>query len=274
MTMTSRPSILIALIVAVILFLAPATTSAFSISDAVNSTVTGLQNGLQAGLSRRDPLSPKDEEPPLCTVTSATSGNFFDLRPLIRTKTEGTDLHVRGLDYHANFSINICSPTLQDASDVVGLADPTNVSGFYVGADNKRYSIGEFSGNPFFRGRKLVLEYHGGSPCPNNDKDRKASIFTLACERELIQSKMTIQYVGNLHECAYFFEIRTPYACPVINTETLSPISIFTVIFFVAVCVYCVAGAVFQRRILHSGPSHFLMYCLRAPFSLLRRLLK
>jgi len=84
------------------------------------------------------PEKPVDPE---CTVTSPFSENFFDLRKLRRHKATPpqTDWHVRGLDYGANFSINICSPVLADIAPEGANGD---AAGAFYEKDGKVYSIG------------------------------------------------------------------------------------------------------------------------------------
>jgi len=53
-----------------------------------------------------------------------------------------TDWDVNGHDYRHNFTLNICNPVLSDYSDVVGVGDQTNVSGYYVDSDRRKISIG------------------------------------------------------------------------------------------------------------------------------------
>lgn len=98
----------------------------------------------------------KKEPDPDCTVTNPTTGEFFDLRPLIRRESDKfrfnlgysnnrTDWNINGHDYKHNFTLNICEPVLSDYSDVVGVNDHTNVSGYYTDSDGKKMSIGSLS---------------------------------------------------------------------------------------------------------------------------------
>ena len=76
---------------------------------------------------------PKKEPDPDCTTTNPSTGEFFDLRPLIRHEsdkyrllsrrslTTRTDWPINGHDYGHNFTLNICEPVLSDYSDVVGV---------------------------------------------------------------------------------------------------------------------------------------------------------
>ncbi|KAK3399525.1 mannose-6-phosphate receptor binding domain-containing protein [Sordaria brevicollis] len=118
-----------------------------------------------------------------CVATS-TSGAFFDLRPDIAvvpekdvklprgTRTE--DYIARGYDYGYNITLNICAPVVKGVEDVVGLTSEgwSTVGGYYE-KGGKTYSLGQQSGALTPRGRKLVLQYTGGSPCePPDDKDK------------------------------------------------------------------------------------------------------
>ncbi|OJD17027.1 hypothetical protein AJ78_02871 [Emergomyces pasteurianus Ep9510] len=114
-----------------------------------------------------------------CTIFSPTTGAYFDLNtialspPEIKNgkKVHNSDReeswHARGYDYPANFTINICSPVIEDLKDVVGVEKSkwANVSAYYT-LDGKQYSIGQQASELVFRGRKLTLNYTDGSPCP------------------------------------------------------------------------------------------------------------
>ncbi|KAK3295440.1 mannose-6-phosphate receptor binding domain-containing protein [Chaetomium fimeti] len=123
-----------------------------------------------------------------CVATS-TNGAFFDLRPDAAVAVvEGEKPHkgiptedytARGWDYGSNFTINVCNAAVKTAEDVVGVDEALwkNVSAYYE-ADGKVYSLGQQSDNLVPRGRKLVLQYTGGSPCGTSDKskDKRASV--------------------------------------------------------------------------------------------------
>jgi len=53
-----------------------------------------------------------------------------------------SDWIINGHDYDHNFTMNICEPLLADYSDVVGVTDRTNVSGFYIDRHGKKISLG------------------------------------------------------------------------------------------------------------------------------------
>ncbi|KAK4099031.1 mannose 6-phosphate receptor domain-containing protein [Parathielavia hyrcaniae] len=123
-----------------------------------------------------------------CVATS-TNGAFFDLRPDAAVvvsedskppKGVPTEDYVaRGWDYGSNFTLNVCNPVVKRVDDVVGVDKALwrNISAYYE-TKGKIYSLGQQSGTLVPRGRKLVLQYTGGSPCGASDKskDRRASV--------------------------------------------------------------------------------------------------
>jgi cation-dependent mannose-6-phosphate receptor len=129
-----------------------------------------------------------------CTAQSS-SGSFFDLRPDIAVR-EGADnsLHApvvdylaRGFDYGANFTLNICEPVVKKLDGVIGVKEEAwkNISAFYEHKGDV-YSLGLQSGELVPRGKKLVLQYSGGSPCGNSkgkDKVKRGNVHNGASYR-------------------------------------------------------------------------------------------
>ncbi|KAK4172517.1 mannose-6-phosphate receptor binding domain-containing protein [Triangularia setosa] len=120
-----------------------------------------------------------------CVATATTgAGAFFDLRPDTAVVVpEGEkppkglpieDYVARGWDYGSNFTLNFCSPVVKKVEDVVGLDKDLwqNVSAYYE-TKGKVYALGLSDGNLVPRGRKLVLQYSGGSPCGLSDEEGK-----------------------------------------------------------------------------------------------------
>ncbi|RWA12889.1 hypothetical protein EKO27_g2222 [Xylaria grammica] len=123
-----------------------------------------------------------------CTASS-TSGSFFDLRPdaAIKPKPDGsrpshsrgaplTDYKARGFDYGSNFTLNICNAVVEPIEDVKGIEESKwqNISAYYI-SQGDYYSLGFQSANPVTRGKELVLQYTGGSPCGTR-KSRSRSL--------------------------------------------------------------------------------------------------
>ncbi|KAF2660782.1 mannose 6-phosphate receptor domain-containing protein [Lophiostoma macrostomum CBS 122681] len=234
-----------------------------------------------------------------CTVRSPSTDRFFDLNPIHRAPSEegkkhkdGDEgsWHAKGYDYGANFTINFCGPVVEELDDVADLDKSLwkNVSAFYEKGD-KQYAIGLESYEPLFRGRKLVLNYTGGSLCPSysskrhlhdpvslsereiiggggSDEDdddapkkhpsdgkrRKTTIISLLCEKDPL-AKTSFSFVAAVDDCTYFFEGRSPYACGGVQAETqaLSPGGVFGVIVIIAILVYVAGGCVYQRTVMH-----------------------
>lgn len=150
---------------------------------------------LYLSLTSADPAPAKASDTPRepCTIRSPTSGAFFDLNPLhVLPPGESKSKHPReiswnttGHDYGYNFTMNFCGPVLENITDVVGVDESAwkNVSAFYK-ADGKIYSLGQENHEPVLRGRKLVLNYTGGSPCGASSKSRRS--VDLLSEREII----------------------------------------------------------------------------------------
>ena len=188
-----------------------------------------------------------------CVARSPTTGLYYDLNAISLTPPESKDgakIHkgdrdeswqARGHDYGTNFTINICSPVIEDVEDVEGVEKSRwkNVSAYYE-KSGKVYSIGcvlrrititnvfentnkiwhrQQASDPFFRGRKLVLNYTDGSPCPAASSDRysnprtKSTIMSFLCDRDAHASQTAVSFVGTMDECTYFFEVRSSVAC-------------------------------------------------------------
>lgn len=228
-----------------------------------------------------------------CTLHSPNTGAYFDLNTISVLPPEERDgnnvhgeqreesWHARGYDHGANFTINICAPTIEKLDDVVGVEKERwqNVSAFYK-MDGKTYSIGQQSSLPIFRGRKLVLNYTDGSPCDetshtkreiigggdedghkDEDKDkkpgtsrRKSTIMSFLCDRDLVTPAAAISFVGSLDHCTYVFEVRSAAACGGVAASAdggLGPAGLFGIIAAIAVAVYIIGGCVYQRTVMH-----------------------
>lgn len=125
-----------------------------------------------------------------CTASS-TSGAFFDLRPDIALKKNAdgskpahsngaplVDYKAKGYDYGSNFTLNICGAVVEPVDEVLGV-DPgkwQNISAYYTSKGDV-YSLGLQSGNLISRGKELVLQYTGGSPCGKSKKSVDSANF-------------------------------------------------------------------------------------------------
>lgn len=222
-----------------------------------------------------------------CTVSSAT-GSFYDLRklsilPPVEGKKPGKhdktdDWKARGYDYaegKANFTLNICAPVVAPVDEFEGISKSLykNVSAYYQ-LGSKTYSIGQTSSNLTLRGRRLVLQYYNGSPCDSSnkkrswddddddekdDKDkstirRKSTIISFHCDKDPLATQATASFVGAIDECSYHFEVLSKDACVTAEPakQTVGPGAVFTIIGAIALLVYFVGGAVYQRNVVHA----------------------
>jgi len=168
--------------------------------------------------------SPISEEPKLnpCAAIHPLTNGYFDLSELSSINKENiVAFGAKGHDYNTNFTLGICSSPLKPNVDVHNNynghfakyhINSSEVGGFYTDEFNEKYSIGNFNSTPIFRGKKLTLTYNNGSYCPNGI-DKKSTILSFICDRE-IAAKANVAFVGVLHDCDYFFEVRTVHACP------------------------------------------------------------
>ncbi|OQD71369.1 hypothetical protein PENPOL_c001G05495 [Penicillium polonicum] len=226
------------------------------------------------GLSSASYSSHLEDDAP-CVARSPTTGLYFDLNAISLSPPEmkdgkllkdarNTSWYAKGHDYPANFTINICAPVIENVTDVVGIESSRwkNVSAYYE-RDDKRYSIGQQASEPFFRGRKLVLNYTNGSPCPddynmgssNVSTRTKSTVMSFLCDRDAAPNVATASFVGSMDECSYFFEVRSSAACGGIavdpNAGGLGPGGVFGVIMVIAIAVYLIGGCAYQRTVMH-----------------------
>lgn len=240
--------------------------------------------------------TPSDSKEPLqdpCTIHSALSGSFYDVRPLMLTDT-GTktqaatneSYHARGYDYGANFSINICGPVVEDLKNVDGIqrSRVANISAFYRDPnDDTVYSLGETNHNLTIRGRKLLLNYTNGSPCPELDEygdpieskalherelldgdtgktkravRRRSTILSFICDTSpALSTSPRISFLAAPDHCSYIFEVRSRFACagatPSHEKGTLGPAGVFAMILGIGVMAYLIGGIVYQRNVMH-----------------------
>jgi cation-dependent mannose-6-phosphate receptor len=133
------------------------------------------------------------------------------------------------------------------------------------------------SSQPLFRGRKLVLNYTNGSPCPDvpadslnseslnrrkalsdssdsTPKRTKSTILSFLCDPSPLTNTPSISFVGTPDSCAYFFEVRSASSCgghASDKTQTLSPLGVFGIIAAIAVAAYLIGGCAYQRIVLN-----------------------
>ena len=233
--------------------------------------------------SCRSSFAAIDSKAPLkaCTIHLASTGSFFDLRPLQLT-LDGTkyqaasneSYHAKGYDYPANFTMNFCGSVVESLEDVEGVSTSKmkNVSAYYKDLRGDIYSIGQQNDELLFRGKKLLLNYTMGSPCPDLDEDgkpidadliaskankrRKSTMLSFICDTTpLVSTRPAISFLGSPDHCTYVFEVRSRSACGGTTQSeekgTLGPGAVFSLIACIALLVYLIGGIVYQRSVLH-----------------------
>lgn len=225
-----------------------------------------------------------------CTVSSS-AGSFYDLRslsilPPLDGKKPGKndkidDWRARGYDYadgKTNFTLNICAPVVDPVKHVKNLDEDqwTNVSAYYKHGKDI-ISIGQMSSNLTLRGRRLVLQYTGGSVCDSdrkrstwdddeddeddkkkgktNGERRKSTIISFHCDKDPLATLATASFVGtDPDECSYHFEVLSKAACITAEPakQSVGPGAVFGIIAVIAILVYFLGGAFYQRNVVHA----------------------
>lgn len=180
------------------------------------------------------------DDPSFCSVTNPITGQYIDLSqlssspntPTAKKQYKGSSNEPKtrwlvkgyGSDIDKNFTISICSsPVVKDDKDISS-SKLTNMTGAYYSFNDTKQneintvSIGDFNTQPKLLGnKKLTLQYEEGSICPNG-VDHKSTLLNFVCDRDII-TRAQINYIGNSHNCSYFFEVRSIYACPTANKK-------------------------------------------------------
>ena len=204
-------------------------------------------------LSAGDSSGGDDDKLEPCTIRHPTTKEFYDLRGLARSPDEknAVDWHANGHDYGSgNFTINVCHTLIDTPKSLAKTAG--NVSAMYRDEDGEYQSVGQVSTQLKFQGKKLILEYDNGSECPGKTSYKKSSLIVFTCD-PLMVGTAAVSFVGQLHDCSYFFEYKTSRACATTShvESALSPGYVFLIIFLVALAVYMVGGCMYSRAVLH-----------------------
>lgn len=84
---------------------------------------------------------------------------------------------------------------------------------------------------------------------------RKSATISFHCERDPLKALAVASFVGvDPSECAYFFEVRSPYACAgsePVELGGVGPGGVFGIIGLIAIVVYFAGGVVYNRNVAH-----------------------
>ena len=263
---------------------------------AIVATITAISSTSLAASSSSGPTVPLLDP---CTIHSSLTGGNYDVRPLTLKEpgaksaaATNESYHSRGYDYGANFTINICGPVVEELEDVEGVSrrEWSNIAAYYRDpADETIYSLGEVNQNLTIRGRKLLLNYTNGSPCPDLDEygdplpftsssldvrkllgdkngtskpnvakgiRRKSTLLSFICDTSpALSTTPRLSFLAAPDHCSYIFEVRSRYACagaaPSQEKGTLGPGGVFAMILAIGVLAYLAGGVVYQRNVMH-----------------------
>ncbi|CAH02323.1 Mrl1p [Kluyveromyces lactis] len=255
------------LVIGLLLLLAFAGTLEVSVASSDNKAKDPVPHDGKGDNGRND----DDQEDPFCSVVNPNTGGFIDLSWLSSTPNEEkhdgnkdrnrkeqskTRWLVKGWEYNTNFTLGICSSSVgSELKDQ--LKDTTGA--YYVDHANsdKLVSIGDFSSTPKFTGKKLTMTYEGGDTCPNG-VDKKSTLINFVCDKE-IATKAQISFIGQLHNCSYFFEVRSIHACPISNIgNDINAVGIFASIIAVFLLIEIARRVVYELLVVekrHNGDS-------------------
>ncbi|OBA19952.1 mannose 6-phosphate receptor domain-containing protein [Metschnikowia bicuspidata var. bicuspidata NRRL YB-4993] len=213
--------------------------------------------------SEKDSKSDDEVELEACTTLNPTRG-FIDLRGLTSHAQEGKFQAWLAKDYESgrNFTVGVClSPVKKSVLSTAAFKDSVNASdvgAYYIDPETDKYVLmGQFSGKPVFRGKKLTMTYENGSFCDSilardGLRIRRSTILTFTCDREML-NKAQVSYIASAQECTYMFEIRSHYACPTAaKADNLAAIWIFLLILMAALLVFFSGSLIIKSlRVLH-----------------------
>ncbi|KAG0222283.1 Cation-independent mannose-6-phosphate receptor CI-MPR [Actinomortierella wolfii] len=185
-------------------------------------------------------------EPLDCTVTHPTTGKLYDLSPL--TRDSGDDWVPDPLDSEYRFKLNVCHAVLEKETDV---KNPENIASW--AKKTKGTSLGLVSKRPMFRGDSLILEYKDGDECPNAPNYRKSTLIRFTCDTN-VEGKGKPVLLAETNACTFWFEWRTPVACPTDRTARGGGggTSVFWTLLGVFAAVYIIGGVAYNR-IVHNA---------------------
>ncbi|KAF9580175.1 Cation-independent mannose-6-phosphate receptor CI-MPR [Lunasporangiospora selenospora] len=149
-------------------------------------------------------------------------------------------------DQSTTFKLNVCHTVLHKELDV---KDPSNIASW--GKRNKGTSLGQLSKAPFFKGDALLLEYKNGDECYNAPNYKKSTTIRFICDPS-ISGQGNPHLLANNDDCHFWFEWRTPAACPTERRNSGSGGGVMGIIIGVVIAVYFIGGVAYNRVVHHA----------------------
>jgi hypothetical protein len=149
------------------------------------------------------------------------------------------------------YRVNICANTVSKCQGAPGTVTETlkipagrtcRVLGRLSGATFSLLELPESPDNPY--GEGIRLTYSNGDICDPVQRSTRSVIVNMECSRS-DESSGTLLDMKKDDTCTTTFSMKSQHACA---TSSGSLAGGFLVIFFVAMAVYCVGGAVFNYR--------------------------
>ncbi|GES96690.1 cation dependent mannose-6-phosphate cargo receptor [Rhizophagus clarus] len=210
-----------------------------------------ISNGSLVQFYLTDLCLSRIQDSQLCTVTNETTNKYYDLSPL--KKTEGEDWIVYGYGTGWTFRMNICRNVLyRNDNDDYSNFEEIGVYGinpeYYDNGGYKDHSLGKISEKPLIRGDKLVMEFSDGKNCAGTNY-KSTSVVSFICDKTVEGQGQPI-FISGFRDCAFFFEWRTPAACPTDKKDaSKGGWGVFFTIFIIALIVYFVGGIIYNRMV-------------------------
>ncbi|CAG8736135.1 23927_t:CDS:2 [Gigaspora margarita] len=196
---------------------------------------------------RHPPTTEDSPEKTFCKVTDTNSSLYYDLSGLKPVnETEDWKIESKGFDY--NFRLSVCE-VLKDPGDVLK-KEKAGVWGKKI-PDDKEYNLGYFNTTPYLKDDMLFLIYETNDYC-GADFFYRTSLIRFICDQTVDKTNPP-KLINVFNDCAFWFEWRTPIACPTKIVDSQSAISVFFTILGIALAVYFIGGVIYNRIVYNAS---------------------
>ncbi|KAJ1994308.1 Cation-independent mannose-6-phosphate receptor CI-MPR [Dimargaris cristalligena] len=194
------------------------------------------------------PRATAHDEAHQCTLKDPNSENYYNLRALRHATSGEDDWEVEPFNSGYQFRLNVCHALTGDTSK---LRNARQTAALAM-RDDQVWSLGQASHDLRVRGDRLVLKYADGDRCevPGGAGTKsdyyRTSVLSLVCDKN-VRGLGKPEFVDQVDSCAYFFEWRTPVACPTSEPSDSSAGGTFFVAIFILVAIYMFFGVLYNR---------------------------
>jgi len=181
-----------------------------------------------------------------CSYTSPTTGDSFDLTPLISTTYYNFSEGDKGL-WYINFCANVqgspCKTpgaSCQYGTQITGVLPPnfTDLNAASIGLPD---------------GKGVNMTYYGGDYCQGPKRNRQTSIYII-CNTTADPGFITeiIEPTDPAMTCMYAIKFQSTYGCPSGGSGGIEVGWIFIIILIIVVFLYLAVGVVYQWKKNHA----------------------